>query len=95
VADIEQHPKEFFVGVVSTEEHLKAQESNRPRYAAALHVLQNKSVAIAQSKFATIILKSDRSHALLLSQSCCDCCECTMYVYLEKKNNNFEKLDAI
>ena len=50
VADIETNPKEFFVGVVSTEEHMKAQEKNRPRYAAALAVLQKNGVAIAQSK---------------------------------------------
>ena len=50
VVDIETNPKEFFVGVVSTEEHMKAQEKNRPRYAAALAVLQKNGVAIAQSK---------------------------------------------
>ena len=49
--DIETNPKDFFVGVVSTEEHMKAQEKNRPRYAAALAVLQKNGVAIAQSKF--------------------------------------------
>lgn len=48
--DIDTHPREFFVGVVSTEDHLKAQEKNRPRYAAALAVLQKNKVSIAQSK---------------------------------------------
>ncbi|KAK7101600.1 uncharacterized protein [Littorina saxatilis] len=47
--DIEQHPKEFFVGVVSTEEHMKAQKQNRPRYAAVLAVLQKNGVAISQN----------------------------------------------
>lgn len=49
VVDIDTHAKEFFVAVVSTDEHLKAQEKNRPRYAAALHVLQKSGVVIAQN----------------------------------------------
>ncbi|KAL8588504.1 hypothetical protein ACOMHN_022291 [Nucella lapillus] len=47
--DIATKPKEFFVGVVPTAEHMKAQEENRPRYAAALAVLQKNGVAIAQN----------------------------------------------
>ncbi|XP_076447740.1 uncharacterized protein LOC143284693 [Babylonia areolata] len=49
VVDIDTRPKDFFVGVVPTAEHMKAQEKNRPRYAAALAVLQKNGVAIAQN----------------------------------------------
>ena len=55
IVDIDTHPKEFFVGVVSTQEHLNAQEKNRSRYAAVLHTLQNNHVTIAQSKNEEII----------------------------------------
>lgn len=47
--DIESHPKDFFLGVATTEQHLKAQEKNRSRYAAVLAVLQKNGVAISQS----------------------------------------------
>ena len=69
VVDIDAQPKEFFVGVVSSEEHMKAQEQNRPRYAASLAVLQKNGVVIAQSKL-NITLTVYSVMSPIISQFC-------------------------
>ncbi|XP_046571651.1 uncharacterized protein LOC124279819 [Haliotis rubra] len=47
--DIEKEPKDYFVGTVSMADHVKGQEQNRTRYAAAMAVLANSGVAVSQN----------------------------------------------
>ncbi|XP_046353940.2 uncharacterized protein LOC124133552 [Haliotis rufescens] len=47
--DIEKEPKDYFVGTVGMADHVKGQEQNRERYAAAMAVLANSGVAVSQN----------------------------------------------
>lgn len=48
--DVEKDVTSFFVGSVSADQHYTGQEQNRDRYAAAMAVMQNNGIDIAQSK---------------------------------------------
>ena len=48
--NINTNLKKFFVGTASFEQHFKAQQENRRRYAAGMKVLEKNGVDISQSK---------------------------------------------
>ena len=49
--DIDTNLKQFFVGTASFEQHYRAQQQNRRRYAAGLQVMKQNGVEVSQSKF--------------------------------------------